>query len=602
MRSEDRLGELVRLAAYVAGTSAAAVVVADGTAYQVVTAHNLRGAMSPPASSIAHLFECVRTAGFVAIEEPSRAPQFHDLNAFYGSGVGFVAAVALPPTDGEPPGLLCLFDEESKTISTTQVDFLTSLTHQLSSVLEATRRETIASRLGAQLGDTLALTEVVMWYQRPSDTEPIVIGAIDPLFRLAPGTFRSEHRTLREFFHPDDLPNLEAIYAQLLVSGGTLERQSRIIRSDGSVGHVRLRAKIEPQAPTGYVVVGAIIDISAVHEQAAQLAQVYERTHDVVAAFDRELRVTYLNARAVADSQRAPDALLGKTLPELFGPDTPQVVSDALATSLREQRPIRLEAFFGPVSRWYAFRFYPAEDGVTLFGTDMTAEKKAEDEQQRLLGELRALARRVEDVREEESQRIARELHDELGQALTIIKLDATALRRKLEHDAPALIPKVTNIITLVDEMSGLARRIATELRPQLLDDLGLAAAVESLARQFAKRTGIACHVETPEETKHVPRPVALVLFRVLQEMLTNVARHASAQTVVISLEAGDEGLVLSVDDDGVGIGPSPARGLGVLGMRERLARLGGTLIIGPRDHGGTHVAAHVPHDALDGR
>ena len=217
---------------------------------------------------------------------------------------------------------------------------------------------------------------------------------------------------------------------------------------------------------------------------------------------------------------------------------------------------------------------------------------------QRSLAQLRALAARLERVREDERTRVAREIHDELGQALTAIKLEFTALLRDLPADEGPVSQRSQSILKLLDEAIQSIRRIATELRPGILDDLGLAAAVEWVAEEFQARTGTKVHVSLPGVDIAMDRERATALFRILQETLTNVARHANATQVQVRLAKENGDLLLEVRDNGKGLSEeqlSGGKSLGFLGMRERASMLGGEITISGIPGKGTTVSVRLP-------
>jgi signal transduction histidine kinase len=212
--------------------------------------------------------------------------------------------------------------------------------------------------------------------------------------------------------------------------------------------------------------------------------------------------------------------------------------------------------------------------------------------------QLQALAANLELAREEERMRIARELHDQLGQALTAMKFDLAWLTDRLEQKDVTLAQKAKTITAQMDTMIKTVRRIATELRPGMLDDLGLAASIEWQARDFEKRTGIVCSVNVPAEDLPSARTQSLALFRIFQEALTNIERHANAQYIEINLTATPEALTLQVHDDGRGIQAQEItnlHSLGLLGMRERAKRLGGAFDIHGVPGEGTIVTVSIP-------
>jgi signal transduction histidine kinase len=233
------------------------------------------------------------------------------------------------------------------------------------------------------------------------------------------------------------------------------------------------------------------------------------------------------------------------------------------------------------------------------------ADAEAAQSQLRDSGEqLRALSTHLESIREEERTRIAREIHDELGQALTGLKMDISWLRDRLQRDEldpGKLFQKTEAMSRLIDTTVQSVRRIATELRPGILDDLGIVAAVEWLAQDFESRTGIRCNFAADREEINLDRDRATALFRISQETLTNVARHSSASTVNISLKQENSSLILRISDNGRGITPEEAAGarsLGLLGMRERATSLGGRVDIEGPPGRGTLVTAHIPRES----
>jgi PAS domain S-box-containing protein len=217
--------------------------------------------------------------------------------------------------------------------------------------------------------------------------------------------------------------------------------------------------------------------------------------------------------------------------------------------------------------------------------------------------QLRALSVGLEAAREEERAGIAREIHDQLGQSLTVFKMDLAFIARRASSptgiETAVLLQKVRDLSAMTDEIIGEVRRISAELRPAVLDDLGLVAALTWQTQEFEKRTGIPCVVELKVADESAFRgELATTVFRVLQEALTNVVRHAEAQQVEVRLREDDGSLFLEVRDDGKGFFPetiNARQSLGLLGMRERARRLGGDVVVSSPDGGGTLVRFRVP-------
>ena len=221
--------------------------------------------------------------------------------------------------------------------------------------------------------------------------------------------------------------------------------------------------------------------------------------------------------------------------------------------------------------------------------------KVASDELWKSREELRALSRHVEGVREQERTRISREIHDELGQALTALKMDLAAIGAQCRgHVDPATASRP---VVMVDRMIASVRRIATELRPQILDDLGLQPTLEWQAQEFSSRSGIACRFRRTGDAADIDADRSTALFRIFQELLTNVARHAQATQAQIRLAVGRASVRLEVRDNGVGMRAVPPErtGLGLLGIRERAAAFGGDVLIRSAPRKGTHVRIRIP-------
>ncbi|HKW34668.1 MAG TPA: PAS domain-containing sensor histidine kinase [Candidatus Acidoferrum sp.] len=222
----------------------------------------------------------------------------------------------------------------------------------------------------------------------------------------------------------------------------------------------------------------------------------------------------------------------------------------------------------------------------------------AEEQFKETLDQLRSLAARLQSVREEERASIAREIHDELGQACTAIKMDLALIGRKITKRQTQLRAKIESSMQLVDDMIVTLRRIASDLRPRTLDDLGLAAALEWQGQEFEKRTGIHCHLVLPQEPLNLDPERSTAIFRIFQESLTNVARHSQATSVESSLEIEEDQIIFRVHDNGKGFDPEEAkakRSLGLVGMQERALLLRGDVCIEGVPGGGTTMTLRIP-------
>ena len=241
---------------------------------------------------------------------------------------------------------------------------------------------------------------------------------------------------------------------------------------------------------------------------------------------------------------------------------------------------------------------YKGQETRLVLANDVTEKYIAEEKLKESYEEIRSLTGHLQNVREEERLHIAREIHDELGQLLTVLKMDVSWLNKKTEPDNIFAKEKLAEILSLIDTTVKTVRRIASELRPSLLDDLGLNAAMEWHLEEFERRSGITKELHIPETELHLPNALKIGLFRIFQESLTNVARHSGAKNVSVSLVQKDKQLILTIKDNGSGfedISPGAKKTLGLLGMKERTMMMGGEYDITGIKGEGTTVTVVVP-------
>jgi PAS domain S-box-containing protein len=315
-------------------------------------------------------------------------------------------------------------------------------------------------------------------------------------------------------------------------------------------------------------------------------------------------RFTKVNAAVLAQFSARRDQLIGLTPGELLAHDLPAARArwreffDA-GHLHRETDERTLDGRSMIIEGDYICLYDREGRIIGHFGIqrDVTDRRQAENEVLRSRQELRDLTARLQMVREEERTSLAREVHDELGQALTGLKIDLAWLKPRVA-DRRALAERVQSIIVRIDGAMDTVRRIATDLRPSVLDDLGLVAAVEWQTQDFGRSTGITAQLEVQSTYPELDQACATTAFRILQETLTNVARHAKATRVTIALRVSAEALTLEVRDNGRGISKAEMaspRSLGLLGSRERAIACGGELVIDGVRGKGTTVSLRIP-------
>lgn len=234
----------------------------------------------------------------------------------------------------------------------------------------------------------------------------------------------------------------------------------------------------------------------------------------------------------------------------------------------------------------------------TVILRDVTARMQAEAALQRSKEELQELGAAADVAREQDKNRISRELHDELGQALTMLQMDVAWCKEKLPSGDDVFARRLDKMAALLTGTVAATRRIAADLRPLLLDDLGLLPAVESLVENFTQRTGVSCELAVSNPSMQLPGPHSTAVFRLVQEALTNVAKHAEAKRVEVAIEQRLTEVLVSIRDDGRGFSPQDPRkagSFGLVGLRERAYLIGGEVVITSAAGQGTSIEVRLP-------
>lgn len=326
-----------------------------------------------------------------------------------------------------------------------------------------------------------------------------------------------------------------------------------------------------------------------------------ERMNEGAAVLSSDHTVLHCNGRFARFLGARLQSVIGSSMLDLVWPDDHPKL-DALLRRAAQRNcrgEIRLQSRKGaPLSVHLSLSPLRLDStrAVCLIASDLSEMKRAEQELRASSEQLRNLAAHLLSVREEERARISREVHDELGQSLTAVKMDLAWLARRLPQRNGQMLKKIHSTRQLADSVIQSIRRISTELRPAVLD-LGLAAAVEWQVQEFQARSGIQCKVRLLTR-EVVASNASTAMFRIFQETLTNVARHAKATRAEVVLQKQRDRLVLLIRDNGRGFDqadPSLSKSLGLLDMRERAAILGGRVNISSAPGKGTTVTAWIP-------
>lgn len=349
-----------------------------------------------------------------------------------------------------------------------------------------------------------------------------------------------------------------------------------------------------------------------------RLAAMVETTTDAILILDHEQKITLANRAAERLFGYSQDCLLHQPIEMLIPPRFHSAHHHHVegfgktGTSVRRMGGeanvvgMRADGTEFPIDASISHLLEDDKPLYTVILRDITERKRAEQELKLSREYLRNLYDNLQTIREEERKRIARELHDDLGQTLGAMRIDLTLLRNTLPPDLPELEKNAELIDRLLLSAITSVRRISSDLRPRPLDDLGLVPALQMLAGEFSQRHSIVCKVGAPAEDVHLPDEIASPLFRMVQESLNNVAKHADATHVQIELSVNENMLLLTVADNGKGLADSDTKksdSFGLIGMRERAWTMGGSLDIRSTEVGsgtgqeckGTTICISVP-------
>ncbi|HNP28649.1 MAG: PAS domain S-box protein [Nitrospira sp.] len=423
------------------------------------------------------------------------------------------------------------------------------------------------------------------------------------------------------YLHPEDLSRYAHWFKEEgMKSPGPAEFNARFMSKAGEAREIEMNATvIYDQHNQISDIVGIARDVTERKKAEASLARLHYQyelllnsVHDGIFGIDLEGKATLVNPAAAHMLGYTRGELQGKATHPIFHhhkvDGAPFPVEDCIIyQAFRDGKVhhVSEDVFWKKDGThfWVEYTSNPIRENGSIVGAvatfrDITERKKSEERLKKSHEQLRDLAAHLQTVREEERTLVAREIHDEMGSALTCLKMDLAWMAKRIPSTdtsvAPQLSSKMRSMSKLLDGMVQLVQKIATELRPAVLDELGLGPAIEWQAKELRSRTGVTCALDIHPESLVVSGDRATTIFRILQEILTNVTRHANATRISIQMRRSGGYLELKVADNGRGITPlqiSSPKSLGLVGMRERALLWGGEMsIIGDPEKGTTAI------------
>lgn len=411
--------------------------------------------------------------------------------------------------------------------------------------------------------------------------------------------------------HPDDRDwVIKSLRDALASSDNTWITEYRFMKPTGEIVTIYDRTYIVRNAEGKPVrMMGSMMDISerkkaedALLQSEEKYRTLVEQATDGIFIADHTGKFIIVNSAAVKLSKYTEEELSNLTIYDLADPEeikTNPFKFEEMKSEQGARSERKLKRKDGSILDIEINAKFLSDGRFLAFIRDITERKKAENELNSSYRAIRKLTSHLQNAREEERTHIAREVHDELGQQLTVLKMDISWLIKKIKQlENQSLNDKAAEIIKMLNDTVNTVRRISSDLRPVLLDDLGLAAAIEWHLMEFGKRSGIKTEFFTLESAVEIPRATATGLFRIYQESITNIARHSEATEVMVELFIENKVVTMAIVDNGKGFDVTNIgrkKTLGVLGMQERTVMMGGTFRIKRNPAKGMKVEVHVP-------
>jgi PAS domain S-box-containing protein len=436
---------------------------------------------------------------------------------------------------------------------------------------------------------------------------PTAAAQLEEIIGFRPEDVVNDASRVQQMIHPDDLPRHLTSIAESARTMQPWHDEFRLHHPRKGEIWIEGRSIPEREPDGGIRWYGFLHDVTErkhtealLHASEQKFRTLAEHSPDVIGRYDRVGRRIYVNPQYEQVSGVSAAHCLGKTsleysfVPETVGAQFSQKLMEAMESGVAAEVDFNWIKDGKPI--WWFVRIVPEFDthgrvaSALAIACDISERKAIEEV-------LRAFAVRRDTDREEERRRIARELHDELGQQLAALRMKVGALDLLFGKDQPRLREEMTHLLTLVDKTIQVTRDVSASLRPAVLD-MGIIAALEWLTAEFSQYSGLACRLNVSEREVSLSEEMAVTIFRIAQESLTNAARHSKAERIEVTFNRKAEAITLEVKDDGVGFdtgGSRKSNSFGLLGIRERALAVGGEAVVSSKPGCGTVVEVRIP-------
>ncbi|MCM3871116.1 MAG: PAS domain S-box protein [Pyrinomonadaceae bacterium] len=533
------------------------------------------------------------------------------LRAEFTTADGQPGSIEIGFTEGYP-------SEAEGPFLTEERDLIDTLSDMLRTAYDRRHAEMALSESEERFRQLTENIHEVFWMGTPAVDEILYASpAYESVWGRTRESLYSDHQTFIDSIHPEDRQRVVDFLAEVPQQGFQLEY--RILRPDGQVRWIWDRGfPIEDESGRVYRLAGLAEDITErkMAEQTLRSTEQHfraliEKSSDAISLCGPDGTIMYASPSTPQVLGFTPDELVGLNVFDVVHPDDRAMLARHMSElvgcpgiSIRMESRVRHK---DGSWRWLEgtqrnLLEEPSVGAIVYNYRDISGRKQAEEQFRGTTEELRALSENILSAREQEGARIAREIHDELGSALTSLKWDLEGIDKAIStsSDQSQLLPvrkRIEEMTKLMDTTINVVRRIASELRPSVLDDLGLGEALEWQAQQFQERTGLICHCDGALHDLNLSEEQATAVFRIFQEALTNILRHAQATHVRFVMQEDEDEFRLTITDNGRGITneeKSGQRSIGLLGMRERAYLIGGTVDISGSKGKGTVVTVRV--------